>query len=161
MQMTTIELNKEKFKFSAGHFTIFSATERERLHGHNFRVFVSMTLPVDGTTGISLDYGVLNKKIMQLCDQLDEYFLLPQKSPYLALEEKGDYIYAYFAEEKILFLKRDVFLLPIANITLENLSQWFLMEIKNEDFIKRYQVQSVGIKIFSAPGQSASAGWEK
>ena len=37
-QLTTIELSKEYLKFSAGHFTVFSATERERLHGHNFSV---------------------------------------------------------------------------------------------------------------------------
>ena len=38
---TTLELYKEEMKFSAGHFTIFSATERENLHGHNFSVYVA------------------------------------------------------------------------------------------------------------------------
>ena len=30
--LTTIELEKEAFHFSAAHFTLFSATERENLH---------------------------------------------------------------------------------------------------------------------------------
>ena len=38
----TIRLAKENMKFSAAHFTIFSASERERLHGHNFRVEVDI-----------------------------------------------------------------------------------------------------------------------
>ena len=32
-ELTTIEIDKENLKFSAAHFTIFSGTERERLHG--------------------------------------------------------------------------------------------------------------------------------
>ncbi len=45
-QLTTIEVSKEYLKFSAAHFTIFSATERERLNGHNFRVSAKITEPV-------------------------------------------------------------------------------------------------------------------
>jgi hypothetical protein len=35
---TVIEIQKEYLHFSAAHFTIFSATVRENLHGHNFHV---------------------------------------------------------------------------------------------------------------------------
>ena len=38
MKTTTIGLQKKNMKFSVGHFTIFSATKRERLHRHNFNV---------------------------------------------------------------------------------------------------------------------------
>ena len=38
--VTTVELQKESMKFSAGHTTIFSATEREPLHGHMYQVYL-------------------------------------------------------------------------------------------------------------------------
>ena len=43
--LTTINICKEALKFSGAHFTIFSATDRERLHGHNFRVRAEVTAP--------------------------------------------------------------------------------------------------------------------
>ncbi|MDB3933713.1 6-carboxytetrahydropterin synthase, partial [Luminiphilus sp.] len=39
-RLTTLHIEKEAHKFSAAHYTIFSATERERLHGHNYFVSV-------------------------------------------------------------------------------------------------------------------------
>ena len=45
-QITTIELFKEDMKFSAAHYTIFSATERETLHGHNFNVHAAITAQI-------------------------------------------------------------------------------------------------------------------
>ena len=50
-EFTTIDILKEDIKFSAAHFTVFSATERERLHGHNFHVGLSVTAPV-GSNGM-------------------------------------------------------------------------------------------------------------
>ena len=37
-----IEIAKQALNFSAAHFTIFSQTEREDLHGHNFRWNVNL-----------------------------------------------------------------------------------------------------------------------
>ena len=37
-----IHLHKENFKFSAAHFLIFPDGSAERLHGHNYRVFVEI-----------------------------------------------------------------------------------------------------------------------
>ena len=53
-EATTLELCQEEMKFSAGHFTILSATERERLHGHNFTVYVAIT----GVVMLSIDSRV-------------------------------------------------------------------------------------------------------
>ena len=86
-QLTTIELSKEYLKFSAGHFTIFSETERERLHGHNFAVSASIVAPV-GENGLCFSYGEFKSKLQKLCEKLDEYLLLPGLSPYLKIEKQ-------------------------------------------------------------------------
>ena len=64
-QVSTIELFKEAMKFSAGHFTIFSETERERLHGHNFTVYVALTGEVNDK-GMIADYRDFNDALLAL-----------------------------------------------------------------------------------------------
>ena len=54
-----IELSKEYLNFSAGHFTIFSATERENLHGHNFQVRGAVTAAIVGMRSAEQAKGVL------------------------------------------------------------------------------------------------------
>lgn len=51
-EMTTLYIDKESHKFSVAHFTIFSATERERLHGHNYSVSTKIVAPM-GANGFS------------------------------------------------------------------------------------------------------------
>src|SRR5690348_3989482 len=123
VELTTIELFKEAMKFSAGHFTIFSADRRERLHGHNFTVQVILTGEPDAN-GMMGDYGIFKKIVFDLCRGLDEYFLLPGQSPYLQLHEEGAHLFAEFNGERIPFLRSDVLVLPIRNVTVEELARY-------------------------------------
>ena len=58
---TTIEITKDYLHFSAAHFTIFSATQRENLHGHNFDVSCSLDTVV-GPNGLAFDYNVVKDR---------------------------------------------------------------------------------------------------
>jgi 6-pyruvoyltetrahydropterin/6-carboxytetrahydropterin synthase len=161
-EVTTIELTKENLEFAAGHFTIFSPTVRERLHGHNFRVAAKIDAELASDRGMAFDYGVYKKILGELCKQLDSYFLLPTQSPYLRIEEEGDCYYAYFHEDRIPFLKKDVLLLPLRNISIEELAKWFVTQlVADENSITRYNVVGIYIQVFSGPGQSACASWKK
>src|SRR5690242_4697931 len=42
MESWSIDIYKEYFKFSAAHFLIFPDGSAERLHGHNYRVYVEI-----------------------------------------------------------------------------------------------------------------------
>lgn len=159
-RITVLELQKENMKFSAGHFTIFSKTERESLHGHNYNVYVALTTRVQ-SNGLSYDYRHYKEKIYQLCRHLNQTFLIPKHSPFLQIEQQQDYVHVKFDQETLMFLHRDVTLLEVCNITVEELSQWFvdrLVEDKQE--LKQHQIEAITIKVFSAPGQSASAHWQ-
>lgn len=156
---TVIELNKEYMGFDAAHFTIYSATHRERLHGHNFSVYASLTAQVD-ENGMTFDYALYKQKIRALCDELSQYTLIPDHSPHLRLEEEGDYLYVYFDREKIPFLKKDVKHLPLRNITVEELSRWFVEKLSQEkQELTRYGIQRIVVKVCSAPGQCGSCEW--
>ena len=161
VRFASLEIYKEEFSFSAGHFTIFSATEREQLHGHNYHVSVAFNIKIEHN-GLSFDYRHYKKKILSLCDQLDRHFLLPSESPYLQLEDDGDYWIAHFNHKKIPFLKEDVIVLPLMNITIEELSHWFLQRVlEDQSDISRHAIHEITVKVYNGPGQSGGAHWKQ
>jgi len=161
IRLTKIELFKNPMNFSSGHFTIFSQSERENLHGHNFSVHAIIESQINEQLGMTFDYHVYKKAIKQLCDSLDEVVLLPTLSPYLIIEQDEQYVWAYFNHEKLCFLHRDVKLIPVHNITTEELSYWFLNKLLNEYVLPEHAIESIEIKISTSPGQSASSFWRK
>ena len=161
MSSSTIELFKEAMKFSAGHFTIFSATERERLHGHNFTVYCALTGEV-GDDGLLGDYGDYKRTLIALCRAWDEVFLLPERSPHLRLERRGERIDALFDGEVIPFLAKDVLVLPIPNVTIEELAGLLLASLLEERArLDADGIEEVVIKVSSGSGQTASRSWRR
>lgn len=161
-QISIIELQKETMHFSSGHFTIFSATERENLHGHNYQVSIALHTFVDEKLGLSFDYRFYKNHMRSLCQKLNQTFLMPGKSPYLAWEEKDGYIWFTFNDQKIPFLPNDVTIIPVTNITVEELSRWFIDSLlENKQQLKEHQVFKMVVKVFSGQGQSGSASWEE
>lgn len=58
----------------------------------------------------------------------------------------------------MLFLKEDVMLLEISNITIEELSGWFIEQIlQDKEFIRSYGIQSITIEVFNGPEHSAKS----
>jgi 6-pyruvoyltetrahydropterin/6-carboxytetrahydropterin synthase len=154
-------IHKDELSFSAGHFTIFSATEREQLHGHNYYVSVAFTVAISNN-GLSFDYRHYKKILLKLCDQLDRHFLLPANSPFLNFEEDEQYYYGIYNSKKIPFLKEDVVILPITNTTIEELSHWFLEKLMtNKAELDTHSISEITLSVFNGPGQSASATWKK
>lgn len=159
--LTTVELQKESMKFSAGHTTIFSATEREPLHGHMYGVYLALSTLVE-ENGMTFDYRYYKKRIHVLCGQLNQTFLMPQFSPFLQYSQDEDYYYFTFNHKKIPFLKEDVTLMPLTNITVEELSRWFVNELISEpEELIRHRIEHIVVKVSSAPGQSASHSWHR
>ena len=159
---TTIEISKEDIKFSAAHFTIFSATERERLHGHNFAVSVTLTAPV-ADDGLCFGYNEIKKKVRALCAELDEYALLPEHSPYLSITTEGDQYRVQFAEDTLFFLCTDTILLPIRNSTVEEYSRYLLTRLVGDhtSFFAKNDVRSIVLRVATGPGQWGATTWRK
>ncbi len=155
---STIELFKEDMKFSSGHFTVFSSVERENLHGHNFRLYASFTVESDAN-GITVDYRSYKDKIRALCKKLDEIVIIPGCSEHLLIEETDKNFHIIFNSETMTFLKRDIIVLPIKNVTVEELSNWFINQLTESNLSEN--VIAIKVKVFSSPGQSGSASWKK
>jgi len=153
---TTVEISKEYLHFNSGHFTLFSPSEREDLHGHTFYVRAQVVCAV-GDDGLAFDYNLLKSRLKELCDHLDEKVLLPERSPYLELAESEGYLIARFGEERIPFLPRDVRTLPVRNITVEELAPWFLQRLLADAEIAKLTMERLTVEVSSGPGQWAGA----
>lgn len=158
--VVSLALSKEAMKFSAGHFTLFGPGKRERLHGHDY--FVSATLRARvGDDGLCFDYSLLKRELMALCQDLDEYVLLPGESPLLRIERGGGQVVAVFGEQRIPFLESDVRVLPLANITLEELARWFLGRLLAScgGQFGTWGLECLELSVEAGPGQRAGMAW--
>lgn len=129
MESWSIHLQKEAFKFSAAHFLIFPDGTAERLHGHNYRVFVELEAALS-THGLVLDFKRVKPVVRELVDELDEHWLLPAEHPLLTLTTRDDgVVEVRFGERYYAAPSADVLVLPINNISAENLSTWIGREL--------------------------------
>lgn len=156
-EYTSLYIDKESHKFSAAHFTIFSATERERLHGHNYSVSARFLAPM-GDNGFSADYNVYKNRLAQLCDELDEYMVLAANSPHQRVEEEGEFYRVHFNGEQMLFLKSDTLLLPLRNATVEEFASYLLQKLV--DLSAGEGLREIELFVASGPGQKAGAVWQ-
>jgi 6-pyruvoyltetrahydropterin/6-carboxytetrahydropterin synthase len=164
MERWAIDLQKEAFKFSAAHFLIFPDGSAERLHGHNYRVFVELEAQLS-THGLVLDFKAIKPLVREICDRLDEHWIVPGEHALLRWSESGGSIEVRYRERSYRVPREDVLVLPINNTSSENLATWFgreLLSIVRERFpdlqvrALRLAVEETsgqrGVYYFSAPG---------
>jgi 6-pyruvoyltetrahydropterin/6-carboxytetrahydropterin synthase len=157
MRHATIELTHANMQFSAGHFVIFSSTLRENIHGHTYTVFASLLTEIDDT-GLSFDLRDYQEKLATICKQLDLIVLVPSLCKYLSITHDQDYSYIHFHAEKIVFLKRDIKILPLSNITLEELSDWFVQQLLlDKEALLKHRIKEITIKVSSGTDRAGSS----
>jgi 6-pyruvoyltetrahydropterin/6-carboxytetrahydropterin synthase len=152
-------IERSDLKFAVAHFTLFSATERERLHGHNY--YVGLTLRGKANeAGLFSDYTLFREAMLELCQELNEHMLLPAKSPFLRIETCGDVYKVYFHKDVMQFLVKDTLVLPLKNISNEELCRFMLnrllVEISEEE---RMCLESMTVSVSSALGQQTELTW--
>jgi len=98
----------------------------ERLHGHNYRVAVTVYGAVDPATGFVVDFAVLKRVVRGLIEPLDHRVLVPGRNPRLRLhQEPGRLVVDYGERAGWLVLPREhACVVPVSNTTAELLAQW-------------------------------------
>ena len=152
MSKVAIEVVRESLHFSAAHFTIFSATHRENLHGHNFHLNGIFESEIKDD-GLCFDYGDVKKMLQDLCDGLDERFLVPANSPYLDIETTEEIVRLTFDGETMTLPKHDVLVLPLRNITVEELATWIADRLIADVKFQDLGISKLQIKVASGSGQ--------
>ena len=124
MERWSIDIQKEYFKFSAAHFLIFPDGSAERLHGHNYRVYVEIAAELS-PHGLVLDFKQVKPVVRELVDSLDEHWLVPGEHPVLRWSERADGVVEVRYQDRYYAAPRsDVIVLPINNTSSENLATW-------------------------------------
>ena len=163
MRTWAIDLAKEAFKFSAAHFLIFPDGSAERLHGHNYRVYVSLESGLC-EHGLVIDFKMIKPLIKELVDELDEHWLVPGEHQVLTVRElEGDVTEVTYLERRYTAPSEDVIVLPVNNTSVENLAGWLLDRLR-ERFEARFpgvELASMRVAVEETLGQRAACTWRR
>ncbi len=129
-----LSLAKQDFKFSVAHFTVFSAGEAERLHGHNYRLSVDLEGVEVGELGLLADVSRVKAEIRAICAELDSRTVLPTESPLVSVTEvandgDGAKVEVRYEGRRYLLPAADVVLLPLANTTMELFARYLWLRL--------------------------------
>ena len=163
MRTWAIDLAKEAFKFSAAHFLIFPDGTAERLHGHNYRVYVSLESGLCDH-GLVIDFKMIKPLVKQLVDELDEHWLVPGEHPVLrARELEGGVTEVTYLERRYTAPSEDVIVLPVNNTSVENLAGWLLDRLRErfEAAFPGVQLAGMRVAVEETLGQRASCAWKR
>jgi 6-pyruvoyltetrahydropterin/6-carboxytetrahydropterin synthase len=161
VRAAVIELHKEELKFSAGHFMLLSATQRESMHGHDYQIHVAFNTLINHN-GMAFDCRLYKQRLLALCQSLDYRFILPGQSEYLRIEETEKHWIAHFNQQAIPFLKQDAVVLPICNVTLEELSYWVLQQLLlDPSELQQHSIEGMTVRVFNGRGESGAVIWKK
>ena len=150
-----VHIDKGHLKFCAAHFMLFSSTEREPLHGHNYLVSIHLETSALDRCGCVIDFHQLKEMARQILEPLDHRLLLPADSPHLSIAQNEAETEIRFGDDRWIIPSADCILLPIANSTAELLAQYLGNQLLQA--ISTRQANSVSrleIVIEETPGMS-------
>jgi 6-pyruvoyltetrahydropterin/6-carboxytetrahydropterin synthase len=160
-QRWLIHVRKDHFKFSAAHMTVFPDGGKERLHGHNYQVELTVEL-IEPALAQMLSYEVFKRALKTVCDQWDEKVLIAAGNPWLESLPAEDGECAFRLCGKRYVLPADeVAMLEMDNITAENLARLlferFWAELTADRTVSwREQVIAISVRIDESRGQGAT-----
>jgi 6-pyruvoyltetrahydropterin/6-carboxytetrahydropterin synthase len=119
-----VSVAKDYLVFASAHFITFAGHRCEGLHGHNYRVRVTVEGALDEDAWFVFDFVVLKRLMKELCDEIDHKVLLPLENPKIQVTEEGDAVMvAYEGKLRYRFPRVDCSLLPVPNTTVEMLAE--------------------------------------
>jgi len=119
-----VSVAKDYLVFASAHFITFAGHRCEGLHGHNYRVRVTVEGALDQDTWFVFDFVVLKRLMKELCDEIDHKVLLPLENPKIQVTEEGDAVMvAVEGTLRYRFPRSDCSLLPVPNTTVEMLAE--------------------------------------
>lgn len=155
MESWSIEVDKEYFQFSAAHFLIFPDGTPERLHGHNYRVYVKVQAALS-EHGLVLDFKMVKPVVRALLAELDEHWLLPGRHPEVHVAPLGDgRLEVRYRDRYYQAPAEDILVLPVNNTSAENLSTWIGHELRRRlgERFPQLALASLEVAVEESPGQ--------
>lgn len=144
--------------FSSSHFIVFENGFCEPIHGHNFRVDVTVDAPLN-SAGYTVDFGVVSQVLSKILQPFRERLLLPGKSDWLSIERNGSQIEISYQQPDGTPLFWSIpadhcVILDVANTTAELISQTIAQRLW-DGLIDEYSLNSVEVRLEETPGAVA------
>ncbi|MCS6915916.1 MAG: 6-carboxytetrahydropterin synthase [Myxococcales bacterium] len=161
-----LQIVQERHKFSAAHMTVFPDGSKERLHGHNFQLTLRLWVRSVALPDLC-DFSVLKRAMAELCGELNERTLVALGNPHLRVTVESlsegetqpgrDLVHLSHPDGEYLLPRSDVVLLPVDNVTAEQLAVWAHGELCRRLRGKLPEVvESLEVTVLETPGQGAS-----
>jgi len=153
-----IRVEKDYTVFCAAHFITYDGHQCEDLHGHNYRVAVSLAGDLDQNAYV-FNFVPLKHALREIVDRLDHKTLLPQNNPLLQIKAHDDAIEVNYTlkHKRYVFPGSDVVLLPIPNTTAEMLATWICGQMRQTlGASDTSGIHSIEIEIEESVGQWAT-----
>ena len=126
-----VSVTKDYLVFSSAHFITFAGHRCEGLHGHNYRVRVTIEGALNQEAWFVFDFVELKGIMKRLCDEIDHLVLLPLESDRInVVEEDAIVRVSVDGTPRYTFPRRDCALLPIPNTTVEMLARLLTTRLK-------------------------------
>ena len=158
----TLHIRKDGLKFAAAHMTVFPDGSKENLHGHNYQVELTVELAEPPILARMLSYERFKQALRTVCSAWDEKVLIAGDNPWLEplAAVEGDYAFRLCGKRYVLPAD-EVAVLPLDNITAENLAQLlcerFWAELLGDSSVAwSERVAAISLRIDESPGQGAT-----
>lgn len=153
-----ISVTKDYLVFASAHFITFEGHRCESLHGHNYRVAVTLEGAIDEASWYVFDFVTLKRLMRRLVDEIDHVVLLPTENPKVGVREEGDMVHVtYDGAPRYVLPRRDCVLLPIPNTTVEMLAQYLAGRVRGEiEQLGAVHLSALALEVEENFGQSAT-----
>lgn len=151
-----VSVCKEYLGFSSAHFITLSGHQCESLHGHNYRIGVTVEGDVDPECAFVVDFGVIKRMVRPHVQAMDHKVLLPTRNPKLTLVQDGDRtVVEYQGTTRFVFPASNVALLPISNTTAEMIAEYLANQFR-DDLRKEglTRLEAIEVEVEESFGQS-------
>lgn len=150
-----VHVTKDHLTFCSGHFITYEGNQCERLHGHNYKVAVEVSGPLDDNHYV-FDFIALKRITMQISNELDHRMMLPTKSKTIKVEVAGEQVNVSFEKKRWSFPLDDCVLLPIENTTAELLAGYIAGRVRKSLLSEcRFTPTTLSVEVEESHGQSA------
>ena len=151
-----VSVTKDYLVFASAHFITFAGHRCEGLHGHNYRVRVTLEGALNAEAWFVFDFVELKRIMKRLCDEIDHVVLLPLESERVRVFEEGENVRVDVdGKPRYLFPRRDCALLPIPNTTVEMLAKLLVGRLRTELGAAGRAVTAIEMEVEENFGQSA------
>jgi 6-pyruvoyltetrahydropterin/6-carboxytetrahydropterin synthase len=151
-----VRIARAEHKFSCAHMTVFADGTKERLHGHNYTVAVSLEVArID--LGAMIPFAPIKAAIVEVCRRWKEHVLLAERNPFFAILGDGAELEFTLCGERYVLPRGDALLLPIDNVSVEALAA-HVADLLRDKVAAAAAGHAVALEVTveESPGQGAS-----